>query len=127
VIARGVITHARPVLASLDHAATAAFYAKLGFSVAVHDPDYLIMGRDGIELHFWRCEDRRIAEAMSCYLRSPNVDALYREFSESAGEIEMSEPRDYEWGMREFYVWDPNGNLLRFGQRVPQLAQRPTA
>jgi catechol 2,3-dioxygenase-like lactoylglutathione lyase family enzyme len=122
MIARGVITHARPVLASLDHATTTAFYTRLGFSVAVHDPDYLILGRDGIELHFWRCEDRRIAEATSCYLRSPSVDALHREFTESAGEIDMTEPRDCEWGMREFYVWDPNGNLLRFGQRVQQHA-----
>ena len=27
-------------------------------------------------------------------------------------------PEDRPWGMREFYVMDPNGNLLRFGQLI---------
>jgi hypothetical protein len=115
---RGVITQARPVLASLNHADTAAFYARLGFSVAVHDPEYLIIGRDGIELHFWLCDDRRIAEATSCYLRSPDVDTLHAEFAGKGEDIEMTAPKDFAWGMREFYVWDVNGNLLRFGQRT---------
>jgi hypothetical protein len=22
---------------------------------------------------------------------------------------------DREWGMREFYIWDPDGSLFRFG------------
>jgi hypothetical protein len=27
-------------------------------------------------------------------------------------------PEDRAWGMREFYVMDPSGNLLRFGQLI---------
>ena len=30
------------------------------------------------------------------------------------GRIQM--PQDTAWGMREFYIWDPDGNLLKFGQ-----------
>ena len=30
----------------------------------------------------------------------------------------MDELADQPWGMREFNVWDPHGNLLRIGQIV---------
>jgi catechol 2,3-dioxygenase-like lactoylglutathione lyase family enzyme len=49
-----------PVLPSLDIAETLAFYRdELDFDVVVHQtPDYLILRRDGMELHFWCTDDR---------------------------------------------------------------------
>jgi catechol 2,3-dioxygenase-like lactoylglutathione lyase family enzyme len=113
------IESAVPILAALDLRQTADFYARLGFSLAGGYPDYLIMRREEVELHFWKCDERHIAENTSCYLRVSDIDGLYVEFSAqdlSAGRIEG--PEDREWGMREFYVWDPSGNLLRIGQAV---------
>jgi len=35
----------------------------------------------------------------------------------------LSEVADRTWGMREFYVWDPDGNLLKFGVPTPAAAE----
>jgi catechol 2,3-dioxygenase-like lactoylglutathione lyase family enzyme len=103
-----------PVLASLDFDETERFYTRhLGFSVTFRGDDYLMLHRQGCELHFWRCADRHIAENTSCYLRGP-VDALHAEFTSTG--LGVDSPQDRTWGMREMYVWDPHGNLLKFGE-----------
>ncbi len=108
-----------PILPAQDLAATEAFYAGLGFARpgAAHE-GYLLLERDQIEIHFWLCPDRAIAEQSGCYVRTPDADALFAEF-QAAGiwqTAKLLPVQNREWGMREFYVIDPNGNLLRFGQ-----------
>ena len=49
----------------------------------------------------------------SCYVRA-NTDALHADFS--ARGLQLAPPQDREWGMRELYVIDPHGNLLKFGE-----------
>ncbi|MDA8522085.1 bleomycin resistance protein [Acidovorax sp. NCPPB 4044] len=103
-----------PVLASLDLDESAAFYTdRLGFAIALRAADYLIAVRDGCELHFWRCSDRHIAENTSCYLRG-DVRALHADFTRRG--LTHEPPAERPWGMRELYVIDPHGNLLKFGE-----------
>ncbi|WP_019143253.1 bleomycin resistance protein [Noviherbaspirillum massiliense] len=105
-----------PVLPSLDLQQSVDFYtAKLGFKEVGRYPDYAIVSRDGCEIHFWPCDDRRIAEASSCYIRA-NTRELYQEFVSKG--LNIQEPVVREWGMRELYVIDPHGNLLKFGESV---------
>nr|WP_272209952.1 VOC family protein [Marinicella sp. W31]MDC2875798.1 VOC family protein [Marinicella sp. W31] len=108
-----------PVLPSLDLNETKAFYSeKLGLSDVVHEADnYLILRRPGIELHFWLTDDRSLCENTSVYIRGGGVEALYSEFSMRKIVHERGF-EEREWGMKEFYVDDPHGNLLRFG-RIP--------
>lgn len=104
-----------PVLASLDLQESARFYTeRLGFSQELIAGDYLIVSRDGAEIHFWLCDDRRIAEHTSCYLRVPSTQALFEEFT--ARGLELAPPAVRAWGMKELYVIDPHGNLLKFGE-----------
>lgn len=106
-----------PVLASLDLQASEVFYTeRLGFSVQARHPDYLIVARDGCELHFWLCADRHIAENTSCYVRG-DTRALHADFT--ARGLPLPAPEDRPWGMRELYVIDPHGNLLKFGEAIP--------
>ena len=109
-----------PLLASLDFDETLAFYNRLGFRTeAVFPPDYAIVCRGAMELHFWACDERHIAENTSCYLRVSNVDALYEELSKlDLAPGRMDRIADMPWGMREFHIWDPHGNLLRVGQII---------
>lgn len=104
-----------PVLASLDMDETEAFYAeRLGFATqARHGRDYLILVRDGCEPHFWPCAKRHIAENTSCYVHG-DTRALFAEFT--ARGLVVAPPADRPWGMRELYVTDPHGNLLKFGE-----------
>lgn len=115
------LTRACPLLAAADPAAAAAWYRdRLGFRVVSTYPDdgYAIVRRDDVELHFWRCDDRRIAENTSAYLRVDGIDGLHGLMTGAAEGGRISPVEDRAWGMREFYVWDPDGNLLRFGEPI---------
>lgn len=106
-----------PVLASLDLDQSRAFYGQyLGFELRLQVADYLILARDGAELHFWLCTDRHLAEHTSCYVRSADTQALHRDFA-SRG-LALEPPAVRAWGMKELYVIDCHGNLLKFGEPV---------
>lgn len=110
-----VILSTIPVLASLNLDESLEFYARgLGFAKRLRTGNYLIMSRDGAELHFWLCNERHIAENTSCYVRTSSTQALYDEFS--ARGIQVEAPVTQPWGMKELYVIDPHGNLLKFGE-----------
>ena len=115
-----LIARAHPILASLDHQKTVAFYQRMGFATIVHRDDYVIVRRDDIDLHFWKCDDRYLAENTSCVIDTLDVDALHAEFA--ANGVKTTPLADREWGRREFYVIDSSGNLLRFGQRIAPAA-----
>ena len=83
--------------------------------------DYAILTRGTVELHFFTHRDLRPAEsAAGCYLRVLDVENIARAFA-SAKLPAKGIPRqdtltDKPWGMREFAIVDPDGNLLRIGQ-----------
>ena len=105
-----------PVLASLDLDESRVFYTTfLGFRVLLQAADYLIMERDGAELHFWLCAERHLAENTSCYVRTGDCQALYDEFSQRG--LLLQPPALRPWGMKELYVIDTHGNLLKFGEQ----------
>lgn len=104
-----------PVLASLGLDESAVFYTeRLGFKKQLQTSDYLIVSRDSAEIHFWRCDERHIAENTSCYVRVESTQKLFDEFS--ANGLSLKPPLVREWEMKEVYVIDPHGNLLKFGE-----------
>ena len=113
-----------PILPTLDLEATLAFFERLGFEVCLRqiDPDvYAIVRREGVEIHFSGSADRHIAENSACYIRVDDAQGLYEEYLglriERLGPIE-----DKPWGMREFHLIDPSGNLIRIGQPMKPRA-----
>ena len=117
--ATSMFDHAVPVLASLDIATSLDFFHKLGFETHdFGDHNYGIAIREHIELHFWLCTDKDVAENTSCYVRVHDIRALRADFAKRidvAGVVETS------WGMDELYVWDPSGSLVKFGQVTDRL------
>ena len=114
-----------PMLPSLSIAESRDFYRdRLGFDEIVYEDDkYLIVSRDfaghRMEIHFWLTDDRKLCEASGVYLRGGGIDALHAEFSGRAVE-KLSPMTARPWGMEEFYVWDPHGNILKFGRNAPE-------
>jgi catechol 2,3-dioxygenase-like lactoylglutathione lyase family enzyme len=112
------ITSACPLFPTPLPAAAAEWYARaLGFDVALAREDYAIVRREGAEIHLYPCADRHIAENTSAYLRVQGIAAFRAALPDAlpdGGRISPVATRD--WGMREFYVWDPSGNLIRFGE-----------
>ena len=112
-----LLQRAVPVLASLDIEATQRFYAeKMGFAAVARYPDYGIVARDDVQIHFWLTDDADIPKATSCRIDVTGVDQLYEEMSAS-GVVHPNGPlRDQPWGIREFAVLDEDGNMINFGE-----------
>ena len=101
-------------VADMDEAV--AFYEALGFEVERYDDGYAWVRHLGAEvLHLARAPDLDPASNHAAgYWHVLDVDHWHERFAaaESArGEI-VSQP----WGMREFRLTDPSGNLLRVGE-----------
>jgi len=123
-----VIEYAVPILPSHDLNETLAFYRRLGFENRGAPPevwDYLIIGRGGIELHFYADPDvDPLTTSASCYVRTADAAALYGEWDDVGVPTDpvtgsrLQAPIDTDYGMREFALVDPSGNLVRVGSPV---------
>jgi hypothetical protein len=113
-----VASRAVPILASRDLSTTLAFYQGLGFENIGAPPeewDYLIVGRDSIELHFLGPSAGPRA-AGSCFLYVDDADGVYAEWQGKApAPARIDPPRDTEYGMRAFTLFDPDDNEVRVG------------
>ena len=109
-----------PKLASLNIERSLAFYARLGFSKVSKYPDYGIVQRDGVQIHFWLCADPQIARATGCRINVEGIEALYAQFS-AQGVIHPNAPLATKpWGLREFSILDADGNLVTFAEAAVQ-------
>ena len=65
-----------------------------------------------------------LTTAAGCYVRVADADALYREWhavgveSDPATGSRLVGPTTTDYGMREFALVDPSGNLLRIGSKA---------
>jgi catechol 2,3-dioxygenase-like lactoylglutathione lyase family enzyme len=113
-----------PILPTNDMRRTRAFYESLGFKAGYGDERYDILRRGNLVVHLESRSDLAPAtNHTSCYWRVTDAEALYEEFAElglpADGSPSLSEPADEPWGMREFTLKDPAGNLIRIGHELP--------
>lgn len=113
------IEKAIPVLPSLDFGRSIGFYEqKLGFKLGFRYNERVGLERDGFELHFWPCEDASVPPVSSCYVIVKNIEALYEEYK-AQGVIHPNGALESKpWGMKQFAILDPDGNMIQFGERV---------
>jgi catechol 2,3-dioxygenase-like lactoylglutathione lyase family enzyme len=114
-----------PILPSRSVSDTVAFYRRLGFDGGAHefDPGYGILKRGSVELHFFTHRELVPADSSAgCYIRVLDVDEFYLSCAlsglPSTGIPRMEVLEDKPWGLREFAVIDPDGNLIRIGQII---------
>src|SRR5204862_7308013 len=103
---------------------TRAFYGAIGFRAWFRgggvNPQYEILSRGHLVVHFFL--ERSLNPAASdnvCYLRVTDADRFHSDCGvlklPESGIPRLTPPRDEPWGMREFALVDPSGNLLRIG------------
>ncbi|MHC8407654.1 bleomycin resistance protein [Pseudomonas sp. TMB3-21] len=111
------LSKAIPILASTDIARTLDFYRGLGFKAQhFEDFSYGMAAWGDVELLFWSCADKYIAENTSCYIRVDDIDAVHAVLKGALPELQ--DVSRTAWGTAEIYVIDPDGNLLKFGQSL---------
>jgi len=113
-----------PVLPSRSVQDTLTFYRRLGFAgEIVGNGDYAILVRGTVELHFFTHRQLVPAESHAgCYVRVADVEDIHRACAEAKlprrGLPRMEPVEAKPWGMREFALVDPDGNLLRIGEVI---------
>ncbi|MET1071475.1 MAG: VOC family protein, partial [Umezawaea sp.] len=112
------------------------FYQAIGFEVTYRQKSpntYAIVRRGGIELQFFVLKAVDPANSYStCYVITSDVDDLYRSFRDgiraATGRVPLrGVPRigalkDMSYGVRQFVMTDPGGNMIRIGQPLDRPA-----
>lgn len=107
------------VMPALNISKSTVFYEQLlGFTKKFEFDDYAGLIRDGIEIHLWLCENRKIPENTSCRINVSNIEELYEEYQRvniihPNGKLEQK-----PWGLKEFVILDLNGNAIHFAEFI---------
>jgi catechol 2,3-dioxygenase-like lactoylglutathione lyase family enzyme len=111
-----------PKLPMRDKTATRDYYTRfLDFEEVGGDyPDYLMMRRDGIEIHFFLFPGLVPQENYGqVYIRTNNIDEWYQDLLERKTVIHPNGPLAVKpWGQKEFALLDPDFNLITFGESL---------
>ncbi len=107
-----------PKLPMRNKSLTKDFYInQLGFNPVgnAEYPDYLMVTKDEIEIHFFLFKDLNPKENYGqVYLR---VNEIEKEFeSVEANGVCYKTLESKPWGQKEFSILDPDNNLLTFGE-----------
>lgn len=118
-----MLTTVNPKLPMRNKAATKHYYVtQLGFrdAGAADYEGYLIVEKDGIEIHFFEFKDLIPQDNYSgVYIRTDDIDTLYQSLLDNKISIHPNGALQAKpWGQKEFALLDPDNNLLTFGQRA---------
>src|SRR6218665_147969 len=86
----------------------------LGFSVNYQQEDFAVLDRDKVRLLLTQGNEKNIGTGQ-CYMYIHNADDLYRELISRNANVN-GEPVNQPWGLRDFFVKDPDGNTIGLGQ-----------
>ena len=131
------VTSFAPQFLVSDLARAIEYYERLGFSFREPWGGFYAIGlRDGLELHLkedptseadrsWRREHEHLDAAGGV----DGIEAFYEECTRNGATI-LKPLAVTEWGTMDFYVEDPDGNVIAFGGRpsgadAPADPQRP--
>jgi uncharacterized glyoxalase superfamily protein PhnB len=102
------------------------FYKKLGFEVTESSDGHSVVNLGGFDLQLVNMRDDDMftkdslagekGKGVYIYINVPNVDEAYAKLVKD-GVKPRTEPRDWDWGNREFVVKDPDGYKLCFWQK----------
>lgn len=118
------LTSLAPQLLVDDLARSIAFYQKLGFAFGEPWEGFYAIGtRDGLELHLKEEPKdqpergyRRGHEHLDAAAGVDGIEAFYEQCVSSGVKI-LKPLTPTNWGTQDFYVEDPDGNILCFGGR----------
>jgi catechol 2,3-dioxygenase-like lactoylglutathione lyase family enzyme len=120
------MSHSITVFTVADVKASLAYYQdKLGFDKAFEygTPTYYVgLCSGGVQLHLMeagRTPRQPGHGAVSIFV--DDVDGLHAELVQRGARV-LKAPADYDYGLRDFDVADPDGNMLFFGMESKKSA-----
>jgi uncharacterized glyoxalase superfamily protein PhnB len=114
-----------PMLRTRDLQGSVEFYTTiLGFTcdALADDSAWACVRRDFVSIMFASPDEHDpFDEAVftgSFYINADDVDALWEQVKDKA---RVTYPiQDFDYGMREFAIYDNNGYVLQFGREIPE-------
>jgi len=99
-----------------------AYYRKIGFAFGEPWGGFYAIGRlDGLELHLKEApkntaerRSRRANEHLDAAAGVDGIEAFY-EHCVANGITILKPPAATDWGTKDFYIEDPDGNVISFG------------
>ena len=116
-----MLTDIHPKLPMRDKVLTKNYYINLlHFNLLEEYDDYLLVGKDTIEIHFFKYKNLDPKENYGqVYIRTNAIDSLYQQLLEQKIEIYPNgDLQNKPWGQKEFSLLDPDHNLLTFGEKT---------
>ena len=104
-----------------DKTATRDFYInQLGFQDFGDYDGYLMVEKDNIEIHFFEFKELDPRDNYGqVYIRTDDIDKFYKSLLDKKTSIHPNGQLQIKpWGQKEFALFDPDNNLLTFGQSV---------
>ena len=107
-----------PIFRVKDASSSSSFYQRLGFEVIPYDESYSIVTDQGQELVHLQAVPPGVEYPgpAVAFLNVDDVDGYHRKWAAAGASV--TEVEDREWGMREFSVEDPSGNVMRVGTNL---------
>jgi uncharacterized glyoxalase superfamily protein PhnB len=109
-----LVTGFEPVFEVADVARSAAWFERAGFQVSFHDDTYAFVHRErNLTIHLAQAAEGDQPGRGGIYLHCHDADAVAKALRQ--GGLDVSGPRDEDYGKREGSVTDLDGNVIRFG------------
>jgi catechol 2,3-dioxygenase-like lactoylglutathione lyase family enzyme len=108
-----------PIFVVADMARATDHYAKMGFEINFHDETYAFAHRDRdltIHLTLPEVDEVAVAGAGVLYIHCHDAAQVAEEWRKAG--LEVTGPKDEDYGKREGSHVDPDGNLIRFGSPI---------
>ena len=113
------ILHAiAPRLAVGNAEQTLAFYEQIGFACTHKEEGFMIVERDGVQLHLHPSNEPPTRHG-AFWIKVSNIEALYQEYL-AANVVTSSQVREKPWGFKEFHICDPFRNIFIFAESLPE-------
>jgi len=97
---------------------TQAFYSRIGFVCTHQEEGFMIVERDGVQIHLHPSDEPPTRHG-AFWIRVSNIEALYQEYL-AAGVITSSKVKEQPWGFKQFHISDPFRNIFIFAESLTE-------
>ena len=94
-----------------------AFYEKLGFSTTYNDGAFIILSRDGVDLHMHYSPDDPPSHSV-WWIEVKNIEDLHQKCMDLVPKNVCSEVKAQPWGFKQFHIRDPFRNTILFDEKI---------
>ena len=110
-----------------DFALSKAFYVELGFEIPWSDEELAYVRHGETSFLLQDFNEPEFIKNFQMHLLVENVDDWHSRVVASGVAtrygVEVGDPQDQPWAMRDFTLFDPSGVLWRVAQNIPRKAE----